>query len=57
MWLRIVSLVVLMAGLAGCSGKDSVSAAKSPATQRLPLEVSGNPEDALSKSKAPPRRP
>lgn len=56
MWLRIVSLILLVAGLAGCSGKDTASPSKSPATQRLPAEVSGNPEDALPKQKTSHRR-
>jgi hypothetical protein len=57
MWLRIGSLLLLLAVLAGCSGKSKAAAPKSPATDRLPPEVSGNPEDALRKPKAPPQRP
>jgi type IV pilus biogenesis protein CpaD/CtpE len=55
MWLRIVSLLLLVAGLAGCSSKDEATSSKSPTTQRLPAEVTGNPEDALPKQKTQPR--
>ncbi len=55
MWRRIVSLLLLMAGLVGCSGKDTTTSVKSQATQRLPAEVTGNPEDALPKQKTQPR--
>ncbi len=56
MWLRTVCLLLLVAGLSGCSGKDTASSSKLPATQRLPPEVTGRPEDALPKQKTSPRR-
>lgn len=55
MWLRTISLLLLVAGLAGCSGKDTASPSKSAETQRLPAEVAGSPEDALPKQKVQPR--
>ncbi|GEM_PF-6169958 len=51
MALRIGLLLVVFAGLAGCSANNPTStpAAKTPAAERLPPEVTGDPESALPK--------
>lgn len=58
MWLRVGLVVVLVAGVGGCSRSDVAGQAPrpEPRTQRLPVEVEKGPEDALPRRKAPPRR-